>query len=37
MKQITECEEFIYVNRKGKRFKAKISGLFVSLTIKKMK
>ena len=37
MKEITENEEFIYITKKGKRYKGKIGGLFMSLSIKKMK
>jgi len=37
MKEITEGEEFIYITRKGKRHKAKISGIFMTLSIKKLK
>ena len=37
MREINEGEEFVYITRKGKRYKGKISGIFMSLTIKKLK
>lgn len=37
MKEITEGEEFIYIDRKGRRFRGKISGRFKSLRITKLK